>query len=167
MLAATKAAVALAILAGCASGARPGDGRPEAGTDFTRMLAQEYGRLAAFDSDYLHDDDAANHFAHKGLAAADGKIVPPEELTHWHIPAADADELAAARARLVAWLEGGARATDPDRAARAQTRFDCWLQTASDPELQKLMATCRDEFRAALAPASEKAPAAPSFGTQT
>jgi OmpA-OmpF porin, OOP family len=141
----------LALLCGCSSDIeRVRTAEPTKGTAFTRALAEEYRVLAIFDADSSYNFDNANHFAHKALAAGDGLVVPPEELMHWHIPAERKEELTAARAQLLSWLDGGARDTTPEQAARAQVRFDCWLENADVPEHEKQMTFCRDEFHAAM-----------------
>jgi OOP family OmpA-OmpF porin len=150
-LGALVAAVAFVVLAGCSAEFAPSrKAQPGAGTAFTRALADEYSLLATFDAQSQHNFDNANHFAHKAQAAADGRIVPPEELIHWHIPAEQAEALGAARASLLSWLAGGARDTTPEEAARAQVRFDCWLENIDNPQTEKQMTFCRDEFHAAM-----------------
>jgi OOP family OmpA-OmpF porin len=126
--------------------------KPTGGTTFTQALADEYKQLAVFETDQNFDWASGDYFAGKGLQAAKGEVVPPEELARWNVPTADAEELSAARARLISWLDAGARDSDPERAARAQVRFDCWVENANDEAHQPHMSACRDEFEGALPP---------------
>ena len=74
------------------------------GSEFTRALTADYRTLALYewgDYDWL----AQQIFAKKGLAAAAGTAVPPEQLAEWSVsdPAAAAD-LKVARTHLMAVL---------------------------------------------------------------
>ena len=52
----------------------------------------------------------------------------PDAVAYRTLGEADASELTAARARLMAGLEGGGRIKAAPDAARAQVAYDCWLE---------------------------------------
>jgi len=122
------------------------------GTPFTQALTEEYRSFVAHEKDE-RDWSAADYFAIKGLAAAGGQVVLPEEVgdVGEHGPA-----LTDARARLMAALEGGARDSNPQVAARAQRAFDCWNHEAEEDNWYESITAehvkpCQDEFEAAMA----------------
>ncbi|MBI1775569.1 MAG: OmpA family protein [Proteobacteria bacterium] len=169
---------ALALLAGCIGsdvtalrGATTFGGKP-----FTAALTDNYRQLAVEEATQEFDWSHGDWFARKGLAASKGEAVLPAEVTitpqvfwlgTYVMPQTKADELAAARTRLINVLNGGARDRAPAAAAKAQTSFDCWIEDEweGDPN-----PSCRAEFLrqmtelearpAAAAPAP--APAAPA-----
>jgi len=126
----------------------------QGGGNFTQSLAREYAAYADQlykERDYVDSD----YFSRKGIQAANGDQVPPENQARWAIaqqaPLGTRTELANARQRLLTVLDGGARQQSPAVAARAQERFDCWVQeTERDWENIKA-GRCRNEFYAALA----------------
>jgi OOP family OmpA-OmpF porin len=129
------------------------------GSPFTRALTQEYRDLSAFEADEMYDWPDAQHFARKGLLAAEGEVVQPEDLGNWDLPEERVDEITAARAKLVGLLDAGARDRVPEAAARAQTRFDCWVEQQEENHQADHIAACRDQFFAALAELETAAPA--------
>ena len=97
------------------------------GTAFENALAKDYLGLSREEwreGDYWDSDVFAVH----SMNAAQGRSVPPADLSQWDLPADAVDELQAARARLVAALNAGAADVIPDQMARAQTCFDGWVQ---------------------------------------
>ena len=121
------------------------------GTAFTQALTEEYRSFVAHEKDE-RDWAAADYFAAKGLAAASGQVVSPEE-------APEAGEhtqaLTEARKHLLEELGGGARDSAPQAAARAQRAFDCWQHEAQEDDLYDALsdahvAPCRQEFGAAM-----------------
>src|SRR5690242_14955719 len=120
---------ALGILAGCTTNiAQMESVQATGGTPFTQALTEEYRAFVA-DEKAERDWDAADYFAIKGLSAAGGQVVLPEE-----VPQAG-DHTAAltdGRARLIAALDGGARDGSPAAAAKAQVAFDCWQHEAQE-----------------------------------
>lgn len=141
---------ALGILAGCGSDIEAIRDTKTTGTDFTSRLAEEYRQFAIFEADEMYDWPDAGYFARKGLAAANGEVVLPEELENWDIPVGAVDELSSARSRLIAVLDGGARQSNAALAARAQSRFDCWVEQTEENHQPLHIASCRDEFFRAL-----------------
>lgn len=151
------ALAAASLLAGCAGvGAgsdvkRVAEVQPAGGTAFTQALTAEYRDFALFEANEMYDWRDAGRFARKGLRAASGEVVPPEELTGWDLPANAVDELTQARANLVAALDASARDRMPIEAARAQAKFDCWVEQQEENWQVDDIAACRGEFLAALA----------------
>jgi len=126
---------------------------PQNASSFTAALAGEYAALAA--SLHREGDVAdADYFARKGVNAARGAAVPPEENTNWAIPLEQPyglrTKLAQARARLVAALDGGARDRAPALAARAQVRYDCWVEGMEKNWSVAQNGACATEFVAAM-----------------
>jgi OmpA-OmpF porin, OOP family len=141
----------LGLLSGCATDIqRMREVQPTGGTPFTQALAEEYRQFVISEADEMYDWPDARHFARKGLAAAGGEVVLPEELAGWDLPLSKVDELAAARVRLMAALEGGARDSNPPLAARAQERFDCWVEQQEENHQPEDIAACRDDFLKAM-----------------
>jgi OOP family OmpA-OmpF porin len=144
---------AVGLLAGCASNIKQMEEvQATGGTPFTQALTEEYRSFVAHEKDE-RDWRAADYFAVKGLAAAAGETVLPEEVSE----AGDStDALTAARANLMSALDGGARDSNPQVAARAQRAFDCWLHEAQEDNwyiniTEEHEAACRAEFEAAMA----------------
>jgi len=160
---------AVMLLAGCASNIQQVRSvQPSGGSAFTQALTGEYRGLVAHETDEDFDWSGADNFALKGLAAANGELVLPDEVSE--VSAEHADTLNDARSRLMAALDGGAREANPSVAAKAQVSFDCWLHEVQEVDGWLAngalgdghFARCRDDFEAAmaqLAPAPVAAPA--------
>ena len=143
------AIAALALLAGCTSNIDQVAAVKGTGSTFTQALTSEYQAYVAEEkSEY--DWGNADHFAQKGLLAAGGANVEPEDLANWDIPADKQAELAAARARLMTALNSGARDAKPQDAARAQVRFDCWVEEQDENHEDDKIAACKNDFMAAM-----------------
>jgi len=143
------AVAALALLAGCTSNINNVAAVKGTGSPFTQALTTEYQAYVAEEkSEY--DWGNADHFAQKGLLAAGGANVEPEDLANWDIPADKQAELAAARTRLMTALNGGARDAKPQDAARAQARFDCWVEEQDENWEDDKIAACKNDFMAAM-----------------
>jgi OOP family OmpA-OmpF porin len=144
---------AAAALSGCASNIKQMEEvQATGGTPFTQALTEEYRSFVAHEKDE-RDWSAADYFAVKGLAAAGGQVVLPEEVGD---VGEHQGELTDARAKLMAALDGGARDSNPQVAARAQRAFDCWNHEAEednwyDSITDDHVKPCRDEFNAAMA----------------
>jgi OmpA-OmpF porin, OOP family len=117
------------------------------GTPFTQALTEEYRGFVTHEKDE-GDWSAARYFSHKGLAAAGGEVVLPEEVAN--VPESATGPLGDGRNRLMAALDGGARDSNPKVAAQAQRAFDCWLHEASEELGEDHERACRDEFMAAM-----------------
>ena len=89
------------------------------------------------------------HFEFKAVDAAKGQMVLPDAVESRWLAADRAEELAAARARLLAALDQSGRDKAPEAAARAQVAFDCWLEQAVWNSEGGL--TCKQRFETAIA----------------
>ena len=146
------ALAAAAMLVGCTSDIEQIRSTSEGtGSAFTQALTKEYRDFALYEADEMYDWPDASYFARKGLAAAAGEVVLPEELANWDLPADKIDEMSAARSKLVGLLDNGGRDNAPEIAARAQAKFDCWVEQQEENHQPDHIAACRDEFFAALA----------------
>lgn len=143
------AVAALAFLAGCVSNIQTVSSAKGTGSPFTQDLTEQYKAFTA-DEAGEYDWSNANYFAKKGLAAASGQVVQPEQLSDWDIPADKQADLAAARQRLVTDLDGGARDAKPDVAAKAQVKFDCWVEEQDENHEDDKIAACKNDTLAAL-----------------
>jgi OmpA-OmpF porin, OOP family len=137
-----------ATLGGCASNIQKMAAvQATPGTPFTEALTEEYRGLVNHETGE-YDWHAADRFARKGLAAAGGEVVPPDEVAE--VPDSAASQLNDARSQLVAALDGGARDSNPKVAAQAQRAFDCWVHEAHEDLGEEHLAACRDEFMKAM-----------------
>jgi OOP family OmpA-OmpF porin len=161
------AVMALGLLAGCATDIQQMRDVQATGTPFTQALTEEYRSIVAFEADEMYDWPDADYFAEKGLRAASGEVVLPEELSNWMLPPDESfwrdytltdewvgggslQEMADGRNRLMIALNGGGREQFPELAARAQGRFDCWVEQQEENHQADHIAACRDDFWAAL-----------------
>jgi OOP family OmpA-OmpF porin len=144
---------AAALLSGCTTNIKQMEEvQATGGTPFTQALTEEYRSFVAHEKDE-RDWSAADYFAVKGLAAAGGQVVLPENVGD---VGEHQGELTDARAKLMAALDGGARDSNPQVAARAQRAFDCWNHEAEEDNWYESITDdhvkpCRDEFNAAMA----------------
>jgi OmpA-OmpF porin, OOP family len=139
-------------------------GAPKSPRSFTDYLAQEYVALAT-NLGQLGDTADSDYFARKAVEAEKGTAVPPEVNSTWAIPLEQPygfrTQLAQARTRLLAALDGGARDRAPALAAKAQARYDCWVERMEDEWQRAQNGLCRSEFLAAIEELEGK-PAAPA-----
>lgn len=120
------------------------------GSPFTQALAHEYSAFAQAQRDE-YDWMASQYFAKKGLRAAKGEAVPPEELSNWPFIASSAlPDLVAARARLVTVLAGEAPNRAPAVTATAEVKFDCWVEEQDEGWQIDDIAACRNGFNTAM-----------------
>jgi OmpA-OmpF porin, OOP family len=89
------------------------------------------------------------HFEFKAVDSAKGNLVLPDTVESRWLAADRAEELAAARARLLAALDQSGRDKAPEPAAQAQVAFDCWLEQAVWSAEANL--TCKERFETAIA----------------
>jgi len=116
---------------------------------FNEALHKGYAAFAAAErAEYDWID--GEYFANKSNAAAAGQRVLPELVSNWSLKAAKAQELGAARARLMTVLDGGARTAFPADAAEAQVAFDCWIEEEEEGWETAEIKACKDRFEAAM-----------------
>ncbi|MEX2202113.1 MAG: OmpA family protein [Dongiaceae bacterium] len=162
------AVMAVALLAGCGqTDIQRAKVMQGSGSAFTQALTEEYRSIVTFEAEEMYDWPDANYFADKGLQAANGEVVLPEEIDNWRQPpdesiwrdwqltdewvaGGDVGEMIDGRARLMTVLNNGARDRYPELAARAQGRFDCWLEQQEENHQVAHIVACRDDFWAAL-----------------
>jgi OOP family OmpA-OmpF porin len=125
--------------------------RTTAGTPFTQALTSEYRSLTLFDADKDNDWPNAYIFAAKGLAAARGENVLPENPANWRLTPTQRSELDNARGRLISALDANGRTRLPDVAAKAQAKYDCWVEESEEGWQEAEIAACRGDFEALLA----------------
>ena len=125
------------------------------GDHFTAALSREYKAFALYEADSMYDWPDAAHFGDKAMRSARGVVALPERIADWRLPTAEVGAISAARVRLIAVLDGGARRRSPATAALAQARFDCWLEQQEENWQIDHIAHCRDGFGAALAQLEE------------
>jgi OOP family OmpA-OmpF porin len=126
---------------------------PQSPTTFNQALASDYADYA----NTLHQDGNyvdVDYFSRKGLAAAKGDRVPPEDQSRFlvplEVPEKFRSQLADGRGRLVRALDGGARESAPGAAARAQVSYDCWVNSMEDDWQAGAKGACRQQFDTAM-----------------
>jgi OOP family OmpA-OmpF porin len=142
------AVAALGLLAGCVSNIEEVGSAKGTGSAFTQALTEEYKSFVAEEHDE-YDWAAADYFARKGLTAAAGTAVPPEDPATYDLGDA-AGEIAAARQRLITDLDNGGRDAKPAVAAKAQVKFDCWVHEQDEGWQKDEIAACKNDLMAAL-----------------
>lgn len=166
------ALVSLFLLSACDSTASLKELRhaEPSGDAYQAALASRY-------QDYAESKVAAydwwtsKYFADKGLMAAYGRDVLPEDPAAWEIPATMQDEFAQARNQLMAALPS-AKQSQPADAATAVVAYDRWVELQDDGWDESRIADARDDFFAALgalkpAQAGDAATPAPVETTST
>ncbi len=137
---------------------------PRVGLRHNVALMNEYeglGTQRAEQSDWVD----AEYFGQKGLAAAAGQDVLPDEVGSREVASGSVAELESARATLVAVLFSGGREFQPERTAQCQVLYDCWLEQVEEMgDTGQAMACQREHYdcmaavrlRAADAPEVER-----------
>lgn len=144
---------ALALLSACSNGWKV-DQVKEAqatGTPFTMALHKNYVELVKGEANQ-EDWTSADYFARKGLRAAGGEQVTPENASDWGVAEDKIGDLNNMHAKLVDLI--GKRADKrPDIAAIAQVSFDCVVEQLGKTEGHQLahIKKCRDTYLAAIA----------------
>lgn len=140
----------LVLLSGCVAGGavdqlKKADLKEET---FPSALASEYLAYSESEKEMGHPIHA-EHFAAKGLKAADGTEVAPEAVSAG-LPVVVAEQLASSRAYLLELLTPDMKRIAPEDAARAQLLFDCWVhQQEKHPAGEGV--PCSQEFESAIA----------------
>lgn len=119
------------------------------GPAFNRGLRSGYLEYGDVQYDDYDLGDFA-HFAFKAVDSAKGENVLPDRVESRDLALGDVDELAAARARLMAALGQTGRKKAAMEAAKAQTSFDCWLEMTEDEEPPEEIVTCKGAFEDAI-----------------
>lgn len=96
-----------------------------AGDAYQKALAASY-RDEAENRALAYDWGASEYFAHKGLAAAYGHDVEPEDPAVWGLSSSALADFTAARGKLLAAINHN-RSTQPELTASAVLAYDRWL----------------------------------------
>jgi len=120
-----------------------------AGSEFQQALAKEYLALAA-QEEQNYDWKDSWHFADKGLSAAYGNDVGPENVSDWNISGDAKAELEQARDALLTALRPEVVSANPALAARAYRYFDCWVERQEDGWQMDKIAECKLGFEDSL-----------------
>ena len=118
------------------------------GPMFAQALAEGYTGLSESERQQ-YDWSSSSHFAEKGLQAARGTIVPPENPDSWNLNQTAKADVVQARQRLVNAINAGATAM-PALAAKAQISFDCWVEQLDEGWQTEHIAACRRGMVAAI-----------------
>ena len=102
--------------------------QPRDEREFNNALANEYEALAKKESRIYNDGIDAKHFAVKGLQAAAGMSVLPEDPKRWDIAKKDLAKLMDSRERMLFALARGGRFVEPELGAKTQVAFDCLVE---------------------------------------
>lgn len=119
------------------------------GTPFAQGLRTGYFSLTDYEKS-TGDLIDASHFARKAVSSARSLNVQPDAVAFRTLGENDASEMTAARARLMAGLEGGGRIKAAPDAAKAQVSYDCWLE-AVEAKDQPRVDVCKKDFEDAMA----------------
>jgi len=119
---------------------------PERCPPFNCALYKDYQALGVVEEDIMYDECSADWYFQKAICAKEGRLVIPTTIEKWDIECDKAHELQAARARLIAALNAGARELAPEYAAHAQSNFDCWVEQTSEGWQKDDIARCRAGF---------------------
>ncbi|MDX2073685.1 MAG: OmpA family protein [Alphaproteobacteria bacterium] len=119
------------------------------GSEFQQALAKEYLQLAAAEeANYSWSNSW--HFADKGLTAAYGNDVGPENISDWNVSEESRVALEEARDKLLTALKPEIVEAQPALAARAYRYFDCWVARSQDGWQQDRIDACKQGFAEAL-----------------
>ncbi len=165
------------LLAACSAGQETGDrgsvftaaknidmlkSQQGTGSEFAQMLKAEYQRLADEEATVSRDYIDADFYAMKGLQAARGIEVLPEQPTDWAITGANRTAITQGRVRLMNALENGGRTQQPRLAAFTQARFDCWIEQQEEAYQSTHISRCRTEFASMIAKLENELTAPPA-----
>ncbi|MCI5061292.1 MAG: OmpA family protein [Alphaproteobacteria bacterium] len=131
------------------------------GNAFTQALTKEYRDYVNREIDEFEDHADSLHFARKGLAAARGDMVAPEQVSDWNVLPGHAEELIVGRSRLIDVFARGGREMQPDLSAFAQSRYDCWIEEQEENFQPDRISACKSQFLEALAQLEAAVPLPP------
>jgi OmpA-OmpF porin, OOP family len=128
------------------------------GDEYSKALAAGY-REYAENKATSYEWETSRYFADKGLMAAYGRDITPEDPSNWELSAAALPELGEARTKLAEAITAN-RATQPEMAAAAVVAYDKWLVLAYNDSSPGAIAGQREAFYAILTKLSEAQAAA-------
>lgn len=136
---------AVLAAAGCQTRLQQLQNMPLSGSEYHVALAQEYLAFAESEADQ-YDWVDSRHFAMKGLNAASGMEVQPENLSRWDIKGDIKPAILQARGYLMDVLKSPLTETKGEAVARAQVLFDCWLEQQEEAWQEEDIKSCREGF---------------------
>lgn len=116
------------------------------GSEFSKALAGEYLKFAESEYRINIDDLSTWRFSKKGLEAAKGHEVGPEDPMKYDLPEGPKSEILHSRNRLLHVLNSGSKTLYPVESAKAQVMYDCWIEQQSENFQHDHIAACRDGF---------------------
>mgnify|MGYP003387259243 CR=1 FL=1 len=154
-LLALAALATLAMLSACDTTASLDELREATpvGDDYSKALAASYREFAEQKAT-SYEWETSKYFADKGLMAAYGRDIEPEDAANWEVSPAAQPEFAEARTKLMAAIAAN-RSTQPEMAAAAVVAYDKWLVLAYSDSSTSAIAGQRDAFYAILTKLSE------------
>lgn len=120
----------------------------QAGLDqdrYEHVLASEYKSFAKSEINQ-YDWPDQQHFAEKGLIAANGGSPGPEKPENWSLSDTDQGSFLKARSDLSNWLVTNAKLSTPARAAKAQASYDCWVEQKEENWQVDDIKNCKGRF---------------------
>jgi outer membrane protein OmpA-like peptidoglycan-associated protein len=129
---------------------------------FNQALFADYWPDAAFQAG-VDDTFSSDLFAKKAKAANSGSTVLPEEVdtqigpNHKGVHESQVGDLTDARARLMAFIDRGAREIRPSWTSKAQVAFDCWVEESTERDSRggilerAAVEACKSDFNTAMA----------------
>lgn len=144
-----SAAIAITALTGCTNLSQLAKKAP-AGDDYYALLSNEYLAYSTAEAEQ-YDWYDSEYFAKKGLRAASGINVQPENILDWDVPSKDYEKISRERRRLVALVNGPARDDFPSKVAHTQVLFDCWLEQVDEQFLVDKESVCASQFEREIA----------------
>lgn len=115
------------------------------GSQFAIALAEQYKEFSQSEADQ-YDWADSQYFAEKGLKAAYGQPMEPEEIEHWDLPRDLVPTFKDARKQLMEALNEKVAAEKPALAAKVVFSFDCWVEQQEENWQADDINSCRDEF---------------------
>lgn len=116
---------------------------------YARALMSAYQSLAEEELE-RYDWWSSQYFADKGLVAAEGKPVAPEDPALRNLTPQVEDMLSDARIKLTAAITPEATRQWPDVSARAMASYDCWVENSEEGWNLSVIKRCRTDFEQAL-----------------
>lgn len=115
---------------------------PPAATAFERELSTLYEKFVDRELK-KYDWQSAGYFAEKGLLAAQGKQIVPEDPAGWDIPDYAMQSLASARNTVMAKLTPAYKQQHPIKAASLFFHFDCWVEEQEEAWETEAIERCK------------------------
>lgn len=115
------------------------------GDPYHAALSQEYLAFAESEA-RQYDWGVSKYFADKGLKAAYGQPITPEDPAAWGIREQYMPELTDARSLLLDALSPRAISSQPEVAARAVFFYDCWIEQQEEEWQEDDITSCKEGF---------------------